>query len=115
MTPAPRRRRGVSAKFRRPAAGAATDTVGVRGGETNEPGSGDGLDTVGLHSAQDWHAIAPGLFVEVHLPNGYSFQGTVDAKTEDSGVVWIKSDAGLRQMFGNYEGVRLHHVGARAQ
>ena len=56
---------------------------------------------------QDWNGIPPGLAVEVLLPGGFTFHGTVDAKTAESCVVWIRSDAGLRQMFGHLEGVRL--------
>lgn len=112
MTPAPRRRRGVSAKFRRPAASTASDSVGDQGAETgNELGAGERLQPDPVQAAQDWHGIGPGLSVEVHLPGGFSFQGTVDAKTEDSGVVWIKSDTGFRQMFGHLEGVRLSPLG----
>jgi hypothetical protein len=107
MTPASRRRRGVSGKYRRAAAG---DSGAVPG-----PNTSNALDADAVHGVQDWQGIAPGVAVEVHLPGGFSFQGTVDAKTADYGVVWIRSDAGLRQMFGHLEGVRLNPVrtGAR--
>lgn len=85
-----RRRRGSSAKPRRSSGGKA-----ARGHE----------DTAS--QGQDWHRFETGQLVDVHLPDGFSFHGTVDAKTSDSGVIWIRSDAGTRRMFGHLEGVRL--------
>ncbi len=85
-----RRRRGSSAKPRRSAGGKA-----ARGHE-------DAAD-----QGQDWRGFDTGHLVVVHQPDGFTFPGTVDAKTADSGVIWIRSDAGTRRMFGHLEGVRL--------
>ncbi len=85
-----RRRRGSSAKPRRSSGGKA-----ARGHEE------------AADQGQDWRGFDAGHLVDVHLPDGFSFHGTVDAKTADSGVIWIRSDAGTRRMFGHLEGVRL--------
>jgi hypothetical protein len=58
--------------------------------------------------AEDWKAISVGSTVEVVLTGGHSYVGRVDAKTPDSGVVWVVSSTGLgRQMYGSCDGVRL--------
>ncbi|KQQ82423.1 hypothetical protein [Arthrobacter sp. Leaf137] len=85
-----RRRRGSSAKPRR--------SSGAKAAQGHEESADQG---------QDWHGFDTGQLVDVHLPDGFSFHGTVDAKTSDSGVIWIRSDAGTRRMFGHLEGVRL--------
>ena len=85
-----RRRRGSSAKPRRSSGGKAAR------------GHGGAAD-----QGQDWRGFDTGHLVDVHLPDGFTFHGTVDAKTADSGVIWIRSDAGTRRMFGHLEGVRL--------
>ncbi|MFC9769992.1 MULTISPECIES: hypothetical protein [unclassified Pseudarthrobacter] len=85
-----RRRRGSSAKPRR--------SSGAKAAQGHEDAADRG---------QDWNGFDAGQLVDVHLPDGFSFHGTVDAKTADSGVIWIRSDAGIRRMFGHLEGVRL--------
>lgn len=93
-----RRRRGSSAKPRRSAGGTAA--------HGNEHAADQG---------QDWHGFDTGHLVDVHLPDGFSFPGTVDAKTADSSVIWVRSDAGTRRMFGRFEGVRLAPLNLRQQ
>jgi hypothetical protein len=66
-----------------------------------------------VYPAQDWSAIAVGSAVEVILPEGPPYRGRVDAKTPDSGIVWVVSLGGTgRQMHGNRDGVRLRPAGA---
>jgi hypothetical protein len=82
-----------------------------------EPDAGPG---VGLHHAagqdhpgqdhptQDWSAIEVGSTVSVTPPAGVPYLGRVDAKTPDSGIVWVLSLEGSgRQMHGHLDGVRL--------
>lgn len=58
--------------------------------------------------AEVWDAISVGSTVEVSLAGGHSYVGRVDAKTPDSGIVWVVSFTGLgRQMYGSHDGVRL--------
>ena len=66
-----------------------------------------------VYPAQDWSAIAVGSAVEVILPEGPAYRGRVDAKTPDSGIVWVVSLGGTgRQMHGDRDGVRLRPAGA---
>jgi hypothetical protein len=72
--------------------------------ETLDPGS----------PAEDWNAISVGSAVEVSQTGGHSYVGRVDAKTPDSGIVWVVSFTGLgRQMYGSRDGVRLRSTAWR--
>jgi hypothetical protein len=65
------------------------------------------------YPAQDWSGIAVGSAVDVILPEGAAYRARVDAKTPDSGIVWVVSLGGTgRQMHGNRDGVRLRPAGA---
>ncbi|PVZ53867.1 hypothetical protein C9424_16780 [Arthrobacter sp. H-02-3] len=53
-----------------------------------------------------------GSIVKVGIPGHPTYVGRVDAKTPDSGMVWVISGAGQgRQMLGRREGVRLKTSG----
>jgi hypothetical protein len=86
-----------------------TDETGHTGetGATNETGDSGS-------PAEDWNAISVGSTVEVILTDGYSYVGRVDAKTPDSGVVWVVSFTDLgRQMYESHDGVRLRPAAKR--
>ena len=60
------------------------------------------------HPAQGWSDIAVGSTVSVTPPAGPPYLGRIDAKTPDSGIVWVVSLEGSgRQMIGNRDGVSL--------
>ena len=64
-----------------------------------------------IHPAQDWAAIDVGATVHVIPPAGLPYLGRVDAKTPDSGIVWVLSLKGSgRELHGNRDGVVLHSV-----
>jgi hypothetical protein len=80
---------------------------GRRPGHTDETGDSGS-------PAEDWNAVSVGSTVEVGLRSGHSYVGRVDAKTPDSGVVWVVSLTGLgRQMYGSRDGVRLRPASGR--
>jgi len=67
-----------------------------------------GRDAGQDHPARDWSAILVGSTVSVTPPAGLPYLGRVDAKTPDSGIVWVLSLEGSgRQMIGNTDGVSL--------
>lgn len=70
--------------------------------------AGAGHDTGQDHPAHDWSDIAVGSTVSVTPQAGPPYLGRVDAKTPDSGIVWVVSLEGSgRQMIGNRDGVSL--------
>jgi hypothetical protein len=87
---------------------------GRRPGHTGETGATTETGDSGS-PAEDWKAISVGSTVEVVLTGGHSYVGRVDAKTPDSGVVWVVSFTGLgRQMYEGHDGVRLRPAAGRA-
>ncbi|MBT2248756.1 hypothetical protein JHV56_08625 [Arthrobacter sp. BHU FT2] len=106
VTQGSRRRRGTSARLRR-AAASLPAVADPYASATARSGCGSPETGQVFYPAQDWNGIEIGSTVDVHLPGGYSYPGSVDDKTADSGVIWIRSDGGTRRMFGHLEGVRL--------
>jgi hypothetical protein len=67
------------------------------------------------HPAQDWSAIVEGSTVHVIPLAGLPYLGRVDAKTPDSGIVWLVGlDGAGRQMHGNRDGVGLRPAAGQA-
>lgn len=58
--------------------------------------------------SQNWDGLHPGQKVSVHELAGEPYTATIDAITEDNGVVWIVSERGYqRKAFDYREGVIL--------
>ena len=72
------------------------------------PGAGLHHDAGPGHPPQDWSALEVGSAVSVTPQAGVPYLGRVDAKTPDSGIVWVLSLEGSgRQMHGNLDGVSM--------
>lgn len=55
---------------------------------------------------QDWSKVEEGTEVEVQYPEGGSYRARVDAKSSDSGIIWVVDLNGHgRKMYGRWEGI----------
>jgi hypothetical protein len=64
------------------------------------------------HPVQDWTALNFNDRVRVLETGRPAYMASVDTKTEDSSVVWIISDQGVRRAFDAKEGIRILPVTA---
>ncbi|WP_077488115.1 hypothetical protein [Sinomonas mesophila] len=54
-----------------------------------------------------WHTLDTGDRVRVTFPDGIELDGTFDARTPDSTVVWIVADGGGRRMLHPGDGLAV--------